>query len=90
MQKNDGGPAFPRLSVTRYTGGDIFSVEGTGMSIRDWFAGEAMKGFIANSEISRNWNSDALERAMETTAEAAYKQADAMLKAREAIDHANG
>ena len=37
--KNDSGPAFPQVQITRFCGGDIFTVARDGMSLRDWFAG---------------------------------------------------
>lgn len=63
---NDGGRAFP--CPTGSDGGALFC----GMSLRDWFAGQALaqpecSGFSKPSEI----------------AEAAYNIADAMLAARE-------
>jgi len=44
-----------------------------GMSLRDYFAGQAIAGFCAKED--RDWSSA-------SRAEAAYKLADAMLKAR--------
>ena len=65
-----GGPAFP------------VSIPGCGdngwhgMSLRDWFAGQAIAGVMANNEIdleSADWSGCAAY---------AYELADAMLKAR--------
>ena len=44
--KNDGGPAFPRapFDVNNYTGDGS-----AGMSLRDWFAGQVLAGFMANT-----------------------------------------
>ena len=73
--KNDGGPAFPlaeemesgRLVATAY-----------GISMRDWFAGIALQGYLAkHSDV--NGRSEYLDNA----AHIAYRQADAMLKERE-------
>ena len=64
---NDGGPAFP-LAITPDT------VDYHGMSLRDWFAGQALVGFIATNPDSDTYEHDA---------KAAYSWADAMLKARE-------
>ena len=71
---NDGGPAFP-LATTLTTYG---KPEGTtyfaeGMSLRDWFAGQLVGGFIHVFPLE-SW---------EYYAEAAYGLADAMLKERE-------
>ena len=57
---NDGGPAFP--------GGRAHS-----MTLRDWFAGQALAGMLANPHT---WTEEDLEGA-------AYRYADAMLRARE-------
>jgi hypothetical protein len=40
VSKLDGGPAFPRDNAGDYTGQD-------GMSLRDWFAGQALTGTLA-------------------------------------------
>jgi hypothetical protein len=60
----DGGPAFPR----EYT-----HKGHSGMSLRDWFAGQALAGLCANGEVA----------SADVFAMAAYKMADAMLAARE-------
>ena len=66
---NDGGPAFPRPS----TGPSTPPQEG--MSIRDWFAGQALAGLCA-TEGWRNNMPEAVSRM-------SVAIADAMLKARE-------
>lgn len=67
---NDGGPAFP--------GFDLINQEGrrnpAGMTLRDYFAGQALAGFCAVPD-RYNWLCD--------DAAFAYKIADAMLAARE-------
>ena len=51
-----------------------------GMTLRDYFAAKAMQGiFASNTE-----HDHADEHIFDAVAEAAYKQADAMMKAREA------
>jgi hypothetical protein len=48
--KKDGGPAFPQHGTVSPVG-DVFISDqcgGGGMSIRDWFAGQALSGFCAN------------------------------------------
>lgn len=65
-QRDDGGPAFPRgVSETKE---DYAGAQG-GMSLRDWFAGQAMVGYEAESA--------------QAIAEVAYAIADAMLAERE-------
>lgn len=65
---NNGGPAFPLQSI-----GPDFAPGYSGMSLRDWFAGQALAGLLAHP-------SDENPADMPF---AAYKLADAMLKARE-------
>jgi hypothetical protein len=61
---DDGGPAFPRHA---YDGHD-------GMTLRDWFAGQALAGLLR----------DGIDVfGVYATANDAYKMADAMLRARE-------
>ena len=67
---NDGGPAFPRPSV--YDPEDaIFCMGQSGMSLRDWFAGQAMAGITSSSGFRPS-----------TAAKEAYAFADAMLEKR--------
>ena len=61
-------PAFPGVDET----GDPFN----GMSLRDYMAAKAMQGYSSDPD----WRQDMTPT---DTAFAAYKQADAMLKARE-------
>lgn len=70
-KRNDGGPAFAALATTAM--GDVHHQEG--MSLRDWFAGQALVAFIAAD------GAQFFER-VNDHAEDAYAQADAMLKAR--------
>ena len=77
-RSNNGGPAFPRT-------GFLSSLEGNtaiaydnypqdGMSLRDWFAGQALAGIMAGGSDTSN--------AVEWAPEEAYAVADAMLAAR--------
>lgn len=68
--REDGGAAFPRLvpPVTNWSLEDVTS----GMSLRDWFAGQALAAVIAHTDRERwAW-----------AAERAYEVADAMLAER--------
>ncbi|MCC7414382.1 MAG: hypothetical protein IT495_22395 [Gammaproteobacteria bacterium] len=67
MSINDGGPAFPHDGQHNYTGG---------MTLRDYFAAEAMQAFIGKL-VNGDETSSAL------IPELSYAMADAMLKARE-------
>lgn len=68
---NDGGPAFP---LEDWDDSIKSKRRETGMSLRDWFAGMALQGMLANAEIK-------IERG--TYASVAYRHADQMLVARE-------
>ena len=72
--KNDGGSAFPRQSHTERWNESMQEFEqDPGMSLRDWFAGQALAGIMADPGAP----------SAERTAEICYAMADAMLKARE-------
>ena len=75
-QRKDGGPAFPRPISRDGTDAraDMFHAQ-DGMSLRDWFAGQALK--IAARNFGR------LPDTAPVLAEYCYEIADAMLKARE-------
>jgi hypothetical protein len=66
---NTGGPAFP---TPRYERGDMYSL---GMTLRDYFAAKAMAAYASSAD----WR---IDMGPDETAFAAYKQADAMLEAR--------
>ncbi len=74
----DGGPAYPLFADGTHAR-DLNSIANEGMSLRDWFAGQALAGdWAAQAECGfyvQNQNLD--ERA-----KLYYKTADAMLKAR--------
>jgi hypothetical protein len=73
MSEQDGGPAFPIPDIyvpDEHRGCVSGSV---GMSLRDWFAGQALVGIASTADTA----------AYHLYAEDAYAIADAMLKARE-------
>ena len=72
INTNTGGPAFPQSSVEQLA--SKFNVQG--MTMRDYFAAKAMQGYLGSPEWLR-------EVSPQGTAEAAYRVADAMLRARE-------
>lgn len=74
---NDGGPAFP--GEQGYDPEDGWNKTwGAGMSLRDYFAGQALAGLIAD----REWYDT---ETASTIAMRAYELADAMLAAREGV-----
>lgn len=87
--KKDGGPAFPRVQTDILSKGhhDTYSVGG--MSLRDWFAGQALAGLTQGASGSI-FSMDGLMALAEeqkcspnaVVADAAYAFADAMLAAR--------
>ena len=71
MTKDTGGPAFPchpGIENSLYDG----------MLLRDYFAAKAMEGILASN--TEHEHEDA--HIFDAIAEASYRQADAMLKAR--------
>lgn len=70
MIKNNGGPAFPGLYDEN--GNQLYA--STGMTLRDYFAGQVMQGYLTRQTISPDF---------ENTAGLAYIIADAMLKERD-------
>lgn len=76
---NDGGPAFPSpMQDDRDCHARNESGYG-GLSIRDWFAGQALAAIVAD-DIKQGLPSDGLD--IQHVPDAAYRYADAMLKAR--------
>jgi hypothetical protein len=76
---NDGGPAFPHHETT--STGESFN-EHHGMTLRDWFAGQALQAMVGvATEMSLKGIGPA--PSPETIAYWAYCQSDAMLAVRE-------
>lgn len=83
-QQDDGGPAFPiapafhspGLGLEVWTAVTVHP----GMSLRDWFAGQALAGMCANSYGAERFGLD-----YATAAVAAYAHAAAMLAEREKV-----
>jgi hypothetical protein len=77
MKTETGGPAFPTV-----TSREELSAEGyrtihdreNGMTLRDWFAGQALAGMFSRDTYDPGQATD------EQRAALAYRQADAMLK----------
>ena len=75
--KDNGGPAFPIHPDLPNRVGCINSESDAGMSLRDWFAGQALAGILATYQgpkLQLPLANDA--------ADWAYAYADAMLEAR--------
>ena len=84
---HDGGPAYPtRNPEQRYlSGGGLEVVSGTyepGMSLRDYFAGEALDGMIYGPNTPRDPDIMPLDEEAKRIAKMSYMVADAMLKER--------
>ena len=84
---NDGGPAYPQINFHKLGDACIAASTG-GMTLRDWFAGQALAGEIGSlsSEISADALAgaavDAGRSVEDQIAFNCYRLADAMLKAR--------
>jgi len=76
-KQKDGGPAFPMIESDFHGDGRVFHYSTGGMSLRDYFAGQALEGmaymFVMNPEYVD----------CENAAKQAYKVADAMIAERE-------
>lgn len=77
MSLPDGGPAFPVQH--RDTEPD------EGMSLRDWFAGQALCGLLQNLHVQGSF-----DHGVTRNAEAAFALADEMLKVRSALPPVDG
>lgn len=75
--KNDGGPAFPP-SVSSSASG-YQSTGPNGMSLRDWFAGQALAGLMSAHTSDGQWAAPGGE---DYAAKSAYAAADAMIAER--------
>jgi hypothetical protein len=71
MSGPDGGPAYPAPQ----------DADGWGMSLRDYFAGEALAGMLANNRF-HIFGTDGDTLADDQAAQNAYDFADAMLAKR--------
>lgn len=74
----DGGPAFARPSVDPKGKAFDWEIGSEGMSLRDWFAGQALVGYLAMHAAQ-----DASGPPPTMASEWSYKFADAMIAARE-------
>ena len=81
---DDGGPVFPHLTYSDIAGvPTVTNLDRPGMSLRDWFAGQALIGQVIRQELAWVAASSGPGCLVETVmARRAYNQADAMLKER--------
>lgn len=85
MEKiNDGGPAFPDLYQDSHSGAYQHH---NGMSLRDYFAGQALSGLCANQDVKAMYKADIVDEQRakgvdNSYAKIAYRLTDAMIKAR--------
>lgn len=80
---DNGGPAFPVL--------DLSKTQERGLSLRDWFAGQALAALIAKAPLTCTGENDPLgglpitqnqaDEIAESMAVSAYEYADAMIAA---------
>lgn len=77
---NDGGPAFPRDGNVQAHCKHVHSQ--SGMTLRDWFAGMALQGYLAGRE---NPTREMIpgDKHHHAVAMACYRYADAMIAARD-------
>jgi hypothetical protein len=73
----DGGPAFPCVNEQLHSGHAA-----SGMSLRDWFAGQALVGLCSQDERLATVAQKSGQSPERIIAFAAYEVADAMLAAR--------
>lgn len=81
MKKDDGGPAFPGNTIVSVEAGPGFTAipvtePVSGMTLRDWFAGQALAGEMAT------WTDAKPENYAEKVAARCYAMAAAMLAER--------
>jgi len=76
MARNDGGSAFPG---DNYTESGLRNGYSMGMSLRDYFAGQAVNGLISCAPFKDGVSYSQVTRE-------AYKWADAMLAEREKVN----
>jgi len=76
---NDGGPAFPHHFED--AGGHPRFLQSTGMTLRDWFAGQALAGMMdyACKAPMISDNQDGANKNLANSARLAYAFADAMI-----------
>ncbi len=82
MNKNDGGPAFPG-EQGHIPDGTWNQTWESGMSLRDWFAGQAVKSWIIALVARRDEPGYSDNGVLDSATMLAYATADAMLAERD-------
>lgn len=83
MTKYDGGPAFPMPGGPKDGYGNPTNRPQSGMSLRDWFAGQALSGPLASIfPVYMPDMKDGGDYSIEQVAAVAYRIADAMIAER--------
>ena len=79
---NDGGPAFPRPGISTNWAENLIGpkvLAHTGMTLRDYLAGQALAGILVN------YTTQDFDASEFTVGTAAYQYADTMLAARKEV-----
>ena len=76
---NDGGPAFPLLLPAIPGEPETYW---NGMTLRDWFAGQALAGEFVQSEFTGMFANNSSDAVLMARARVIWRMADAMLAAR--------
>jgi hypothetical protein len=84
---HDGGPAFPHNITVRHPCNELLDehLKFDGMTLRDWFAGQALPAKIADAEAfndSCRASNISTRITHDYVAQSCYRYADAMLAAR--------
>jgi len=74
--RKDGGPAFPAIEADIGGNGQFYYFSVGGMTLRDWFAGQALIGWFDFHAGESDTDAD------QNVAARCYRLADVMLKAR--------
>ena len=89
---NDGGPAFPVDNAAMDGQGGVWkhAVGLTGMTLRDWFAGQALPEMMEVTKAEAAKSAEKDETSSQWIARMAYVMADAMLAERDKANAQEG